>query len=68
MYKYAEYNGPAARTEAARQRPFGVGVLDPRIERVEIWATAFNDPDEYCEFRCFDRYGEAIGTYRIAGY
>lgn len=69
MHKYAEYTGRRARTEAGRERPFGVAVHDQRIERLEIWATSFNDPGpEYCEFRCFDGDGNLIGTYRIDGY
>lgn len=68
MYKHDEHTGDAARKAAASPRPFGIGVNDPRIERIEVWATSFNDPGEYCEFRCFDVDGKAIGTYRIAGY
>lgn len=69
MYKYAEWTGNAARAEAARPQPFGVNVRDPRIDRVEVWATEFKDtgPD-YCEFRCFDADGNRLGTYRLAGY
>ena len=69
MYKYEEYHGDKARSECAMPEPFGIGVTDPRIERLEIWATEFNDPgSDYVEFRMYDASGARLGTRRMEGY
>ena len=56
MHKIDEMTGDEARDKARQPRPFGVGLTNPAIERLEIWG------------RLFDADGKPLGTHRIDGY
>jgi len=69
MYLFRELKGDEARHECASRPPFGVGLVNDHIERVEIWCTEFKDPGpDYTEFRMYDAAGALIATRRIGGY
>jgi hypothetical protein len=64
--------GEKARKEARTPRPFGPGLPDSvvsRIEKLEVVGSSFNDPGaDWCEFRGYDADGKIITSRRVMGY
>jgi hypothetical protein len=67
MYLVSKSEGELARQDCAFAPPLGPGVKDvSNVERLEVWGTHFSDPGgDFCEFRCFDKDGNLIHTYRV---
>ena len=71
-YLYTQYQGEEARREAIQKPPKGPGFSEEEIhniDRLEVWASSFNDPGEdYTDWKLFDAQGQLIKERRIKGY
>jgi len=63
------FYGDQARVKAAEPAPFGPGVKNPGVTRMEVWGSSANDSgDDWCEFRLFDADGNIVSVRRENGY
>ena len=64
--------GEKARKAARAPRPFGPGLPDDvvgRVEKLEVVGSSFDDPGaDWCEFRAYDADGQLITSRRVMGY
>lgn len=66
MYLYETKTGDAMQGDGCFQPKFDQGSLD-KADRLEVWATSFNDAGEYCEFRLMSG-DTTIATSTVGGY
>lgn len=70
IFLLATHRGRMAQAVWTSPKPNGFGGKDdPRIDRLEIWATNIRHkgPD-YCEARVFSSDGKLLGSARVPGY
>ena len=66
MHLYETKTGEAMQGDGFFQPKFKQEDID-KADRLEVWATSFQDSGEYCEFRLMSG-DEVIASSRIQGY
>jgi len=66
MYLYETKTGDAMQGDGFFQPRFDEADI-AKADRLEVWATSFNDAGEYCEFRLM-KGNEVLAKSTIRGY